>query len=666
MRSYSYFTCALLALILLRNSPALALQKSPAVKATSSNVSRAGRSGTTLPADAGDANLGLNASLSSNESASLRILSPPMSPMIQIHTNMTAPGGEPDYKHPLGAHESDRGDELGAEVPVTISEEEMVGNHALLEEQSIAKHIIAPMSGVFLLTVLIANMLMRFPYSRLLPESAVIVLVAVLLGLGCRRLMEAGVLSLDGFTLMNSAALHLLLLPIIVFQAGWGLALGDFASQFQYILVYAILGTVISTLTIGTGIVTAVKYVGYNLTLREGMVFAALISAVDPVATLACYKKLGLKEKHALLYTLVFGEAMINDAVAIVLFDVFNHSMIAHISVSHIISEAAYLLIGSILLGCLLSGILIGFMRFSTLSGHTLSQVIFMYMSGYFIFSFAEAVGQSGIIANLFAGIMFRQYGVKHFLPKGRVIAAEFLEISGKVADNVVFLLCGTSAGLVQSSSAIVFGVVGVLLCLIARAAAIVVCSALANGMKACQKDPNAITWRHQVMMWHGGLRGGIALVLALEVDGTWCKNKGLLIDGTFINIVVLLLVCGSTTEKVLEFVGLVSPPRDEAEGGTGTSSLASVSEEGEWGDSVPTHTSESLQATSPLPPYFKEFFGFLDGWLQWAIVGDIDRLQQIALKESQIYGDDEFAEEAESLAAEASMAVETMRKPKK
>ena len=54
----------------------------------------------------------------------------------------------------------------------------------------------------------------------------------------------------------------------------------------------------------------------------EALLFGALISAVDPVATLSI---MGNPELHCdpLLYSLVFGESVLNDAVAIVLFRVF-------------------------------------------------------------------------------------------------------------------------------------------------------------------------------------------------------------------------------------------------------------------------------------------------------------------------------------------------------
>ena len=54
----------------------------------------------------------------------------------------------------------------------------------------------------------------------------------------------------------------------------------------------------------------------YKLTLVESFAFGSLISAVDPVATLAIFHAIDV---DPILYMLVFGESVLNDAVAIVL-----------------------------------------------------------------------------------------------------------------------------------------------------------------------------------------------------------------------------------------------------------------------------------------------------------------------------------------------------------
>ena len=82
-------------------------------------------------------------------------------------------------------------------------------------------------------------------------------------------------------------------------------------------------GTLASALTIGFSLYGLSAWGAlkpYDLELSECLTFGALISATDPVSTLAVFSE--LKVDPSLFY-LVFGESVINDAVGVVLFNTF-------------------------------------------------------------------------------------------------------------------------------------------------------------------------------------------------------------------------------------------------------------------------------------------------------------------------------------------------------
>merc|ERR1719420_2140554 len=94
------------------------------------------------------------------------------------------------------------------------------------------------------------------------------------------------------------------------------------------------------------------------------------------------------------------------------------------------------------------------------------------------------------------------------------------------------------------------FGLLATAMCLIARVFSVFPCGAIVNLMKHVQSEPNTLSWQRLVMMWHSGLRGGIALVLALEVNAEWCDHKATIVNGTFVVICVLLNFMGIKTHE--------------------------------------------------------------------------------------------------------------------
>jgi sodium/hydrogen exchanger 8 len=188
--------------------------------------------------------------------------------------------------------------------------------------------------------------------------------------------------------------------------------------------------------------------------------------------------------------------------------------------------------------------------------GQSYAEILFIWSSAFFIFAAAEACHLTGIIANLFAGILFGLYGRKNLSEMGQKLTDEYLGLSAFAADSAVFILCGTSAAMLQSMKGFVFGMIAVVLCLLGRMVSVAPLGAIVNAMKRYQgEDTTSLSFRHLVMMWHGGLRGGIALMLALEINGEWCQHKAIIVNGTFTVICVLLLLLGGSTQPMLSYM---------------------------------------------------------------------------------------------------------------
>jgi len=444
---------------------------------------------------------------------------------------------------------------------------------------TIAKDSVLPTTAIFMLAILVSSYLGSHRWTRFIPETLTIVAVAGLLGLLIRHMLVAGVVGMESFELVNATVLNLVLLPIIIFNGGWSIHLPHFSSQFSYCLIFAVGGTIVTMMVIGYSEWLLANHLGWPVmrSLRANMAFAAAISATDPVATLATFGELQIAYRQPLLNTLVLGESLINDAVAIVFFSALNtlDKLSWNGLEAGIMERMLILLFGSALLGILMSMLLIVLMRWAGLPGNTIIEILYMFMAPFLIFSFADAVELSGIIAVLFAGIMFKTYGSKHLNSEGRHLANEFFEITSKLADTGVFVLCGTSVALVNLTPEVLhFAISAVLFCFIGRFAATVACTLATNTLKLMRDEtPYFVDCKNMFMIWLSGLRGGISLVLALELDPLWCsqRDKVVIINATFIVICSLLLLCGGTTELFLVLLGMV-PAEGSEEFTRGTS----------------------------------------------------------------------------------------------
>jgi len=432
--------------------------------------------------------------------------------------------------------------------------------------------IIVVAGATLMLALLLSNILHRYDVS-VISESVVVIALGFALGKilptngGTFIRWHLTNMNIEDEGFINGAILNLFLLPIIIFEAGWSMRHKDFISQLPYILLFAVFGTIISMLVVASLIMATHSCHGIS-TWRVAFTYAALISAVDPVATLATYSHLHV---DPLLNIIVSGESVVNDAVAIVLFrvlntggrDAFNNQSVLEITKT-ISGQTCLLLFGSVGLGLALAFVYVLIMRLAGMRHSVVYGIMFVFLSSFFTHSFAESVcGMSGIITVLFCSAMMSSFAKEHFTCEGNMLCAFALKQSSHFADMIVFLFVGIT-GVYCDSKGVVFGFLVIAFCLIGRAAAVLPLAAVTNACKLLvhRKLPaekrTLLSWRHIFMMWHAGLRGGIALALTLQL-GSWVDEtegegaKDTLRNATVIVILVFLVFFGGTTKILLQ-----------------------------------------------------------------------------------------------------------------
>lgn len=208
-----------------------------------------------------------------------------------------------------------------ADMTNTTSTTTSPGEPVLPDKGSAEDEHNSSMSIFFVLCVLaLGIMLIHFMLQKnfqYLPESIAIVFLGGLIGLILNLMSNQNIANWRKEEAFSPTAFFLVLLPPIIFESGYNLHKGNFFQNIGSILVFAILGTTVSALVIGAGIyVLGLAKVAYQLSFVESFAFGSLISAVDPVATVAIFHAMNV---DPVLNMLVFGESILNDAVAIVL-----------------------------------------------------------------------------------------------------------------------------------------------------------------------------------------------------------------------------------------------------------------------------------------------------------------------------------------------------------
>lgn len=153
--------------------------------------------------------------------------------------------------------------------------------------------------------------------SSIVPESCLLIVVGLMVG-GIIRTVK------DEALVLESKFFFLYLLPPIILDAGYFLPIRAFTENLGTILMFAVLGTLWNVFFMG-GMMYAVCQIEPaklgNVDLLSCLLFGSIISAVDPVAVLAVFEEIHINE---LLYILVFGESLLNDAVTVVRLEVTN------------------------------------------------------------------------------------------------------------------------------------------------------------------------------------------------------------------------------------------------------------------------------------------------------------------------------------------------------
>ncbi|KAH9786208.1 Sodium/hydrogen exchanger [Citrus sinensis] len=312
------------------------------------------------------------------------------------------------------------------------------------------------------------------------------------------------------------------LLPPIIFNAGFQVKKKQFFQNFIIINLFGVVGTLISFGIISIG--SAKLFMKFGLTFWDQgdfLALGAILSATDTVCTLQVLNQ----EDTPLLYSLVFGEGVVNDATSIVLFNAIQKFSV-HVTpdtVMQFTGSFLYLFSLSTLLGIavgLMSAYIIRKLYFGRHS--TDREVALMILMAYLSYVMADLFQLSGILTVFFCGIVMSHYTWHNITESSRVTTKHTFATLSFISETFIFLYVGMDAldmekwKIVKGSPGTSVAVSSTLLglVLVGRAASVFSVSFLSN--LANDSPIDKIGFKQQVTIWWAGLmRGAVSVALA-------------------------------------------------------------------------------------------------------------------------------------------------------
>ncbi|KAJ9700120.1 hypothetical protein PVL29_005786 [Vitis rotundifolia] len=237
------------------------------------------------------------------------------------------------------------------------------------------------------------------------------------------------------------------LLPPIIFNAGFQVKKKQFFRNFMTIMLFGAIGTLISFGIISLGAIHFFKKMKIgSLDIGDYLALGAIFSATDSVCTLQVLNQ----DETPLLYSLVFGEGVVNDATSVVLFNAIQSFDLSHIDSSialQFIGNFLYLFITSTMLGViagLLSAYIIKKLYFGRHS--TDREVAIMILMAYLSYMLAELFYLSAILTVFFCGIVMSHYTWHNVTESSRVTTKHAFATLSFVAEIFIFLYVGMDA----------------------------------------------------------------------------------------------------------------------------------------------------------------------------------------------------------------------------
>jgi len=341
----------------------------------------------------------------------------------------------------------------------------------------------------------------------------------------------------------------LLFLPPLLFEGTINMDLELLRRYAKPVGLLAFLGTLISVALLATAFHHLL-----GLPVAVATLLGVMLSPTDPVSVLSLFKEYGVARG---LRTIVEGESVFNDGVAVVLYVIVLHVLGGEpVTVVEGVVEFTKVVAGGALVG-----VVLGYLThrlYSQIDDH-LVEVGLSVALAYGSFLVAERLEVSGVIAVVVAGLIIGNYGrIFSMSPSTRLSLTHFWEIGAFLINGLLFLLIGLT---VERGELFGYsGQIGLVFVAMLLARSLVVYGILGVYQGAAHRSLPA-GWSH-VVNW-GGVRGSIPVALALGLP-LWVPEGGRLRAITLGAVFLSLVIQGMTIKPLLAKLGLIRSTEEQ------------------------------------------------------------------------------------------------------
>eukprot|EP00727_Mastigamoeba_balamuthi_P002348 m51a1_g1211 putative sodium hydrogen (746) ;mRNA; r:478462-481046 len=392
------------------------------------------------------------------------------------------------------------------------------------------------------------------PRMRWLHESVAAMLIGSTLALVVDASTSRARLSDDP---VSRTFVALIFAPVF-FNSGLTLRTGPLARRSRAVLLFAIAGSVVSATVFGGAAYGFARLAGVpDADLFECLMFGALVSSTDSISTVSLLLELDIEP---LLYTVVLGESVLNDLVAVSLTTTFSGYVgtghLTFVVLLHVLFDWVWKTLVSVLIGIAagLAWVLLKcFQRTITLS--STYEIATMVPFGVLAYAASDAAGLSGVLALFVAIAVISHYSWYTVLGRTRGALYAVSATLDYIAQTAAFFMLGVTVFMRKDTWAyenwnMAFIVPCVVLVFAARAANVFPLSLLLNILG------QNLSLKHQGALWLCGLRGVVTPLLAMSLTTT---NRQLVINTAFIILLFTNVFLSASVRPLISWLKVSS-----------------------------------------------------------------------------------------------------------